>query len=29
MHDIRQFNNAGTVTVNGSEQPVWRLAERK
>jgi class 3 adenylate cyclase len=29
MRDIRQFSNAGTVTVNGSEQPVWRLAERK
>jgi class 3 adenylate cyclase len=29
MRDIRQFANAGTVTVNGAEQPVWRLAERK
>jgi class 3 adenylate cyclase len=29
MRDIRQFANVGTVTVNGAEQPVWRLAERK
>ncbi|MDT5228254.1 MAG: hypothetical protein QOH94_2047 [Mycobacterium sp.] len=29
MRDIRQFANAGTVTVNGAEQPVWRLVERK
>jgi class 3 adenylate cyclase len=29
MRDIRQFSNVGTVTVGGSEQPIWRLAERK
>ena len=29
MRDIRQFADAGTVTVNGAEQPVWRLVERK
>jgi len=29
MHNIRQFSNVGAVTVNGSEQPIWRLVERK
>ena len=29
MRDIRQFTPAGSVTVNGLEQPIWRLAERK
>lgn len=29
MRDIRQFTAAGTVTVNGTEQPIWRLADRK
>ena len=29
MRDIRQFTNAGTVTVDGAEQPIWRLVERK
>jgi hypothetical protein len=29
MRDIRQFTPAGSVTVDGSEQPIWRLAERK
>jgi class 3 adenylate cyclase len=29
MRDIRQFTSAGTITVEGVEQPVWRLAERK
>jgi class 3 adenylate cyclase len=29
MRDIRQFTPAGSVTVNGVEQPIWRLAERK
>jgi class 3 adenylate cyclase len=28
MRDSRQFTSAGTVTVDGEEQPVWRLAER-
>ncbi len=29
MRDIRQFTPAGTITVDGSEQPIWRLADRK
>jgi class 3 adenylate cyclase len=29
MRDIRQFSPAGSITVGGSEQPIWRLAERK
>jgi hypothetical protein len=29
MRDIRQFANAGTVTVDGTEQSIWCLTERK
>jgi class 3 adenylate cyclase len=29
MRDIRQFTPAGSITVDGLEQPVWRLSERK
>jgi class 3 adenylate cyclase len=29
MRDIRHFTPAGSVTVDGSEQPIWRLSERK
>ena len=29
MRDIRHFTPAGTITVGGSEQPIWRLSERK
>lgn len=29
MRDIRQFTPAGNLVVDGSEQPIWRLAERK
>jgi class 3 adenylate cyclase len=29
MRDIRQFTPAGNITVDGSEQPIWRLSERK
>lgn len=29
MRDIRQFTAVGTVTVGGTEQPVWKLADRK
>ena len=29
MRDIRQFAPAGSLTVDGSEQPIWRLVERK
>jgi len=29
MRDIRQFTPAGSITVDGSEQPIWRLAERQ
>jgi class 3 adenylate cyclase len=29
MRDIRQFTPAGSITVGGSEQPIWRLSERK
>jgi class 3 adenylate cyclase len=28
MRDIRQFTPAGTITVGGEEQPIWRLTER-
>jgi class 3 adenylate cyclase len=28
MQDIRQFTPAGSITVGGSEQPIWRLSER-
>lgn len=27
MHDIYTFVSAGSVTVNGEEQPIWRLAD--
>jgi class 3 adenylate cyclase len=29
MRDIRQFTPAGSITVDGAEQPIWRLSERK
>ncbi len=29
MRDIRQFTPAGSITVDGSEQPIWRLSDRK
>jgi class 3 adenylate cyclase len=29
MQDIRRFTPAGSVTVGGSEQPIWRLSEQK
>jgi class 3 adenylate cyclase len=29
MHDLRQFTPAGSITVGGTEQPIWRLSERK
>ena len=29
VHDIRQFTPAGSITVGGVEQPIWRLADRK
>ncbi|WP_422207936.1 adenylate/guanylate cyclase domain-containing protein [Mycobacterium sp.] len=29
LRDIRQFTPAGNLVVDGSEQPIWRLAERK
>jgi class 3 adenylate cyclase len=28
MREIRQFTPAGSITVGGSEQPIWRLSER-
>ena len=28
MRDIRQFAPAGSITVGGAEQPIWRLSER-
>lgn len=28
MQDTRQFTPAGTITVGGSEQPIWRLSEQ-
>jgi class 3 adenylate cyclase len=29
MRDMRQFTPAGSVTVDGGEQPIWRLSDRK
>jgi class 3 adenylate cyclase len=29
MRDIRQFTPAGSITVDGLEQPIWQLSERK
>ena len=29
MRDIRQFTSAGSITVDGAEQQIWRLSERK
>ena len=29
MRDMRQFTPAGSITADGSEQPIWRLSERK
>jgi class 3 adenylate cyclase len=29
MRDIRHFTPAGSITVDGSEQPIWRLSDRK
>jgi class 3 adenylate cyclase len=29
MRDIRKFIAAGTVTVDGVEQPIWKLTDRK
>ena len=29
MRDGRSFTSAGVITVDGEEQPVWRLAERQ
>ena len=29
MRDTRQFTAAGEVTVDGTPQPIWRLAERQ
>jgi class 3 adenylate cyclase len=29
MRDIRHFTPAGSITVDGVEQPIWRLSERK
>jgi class 3 adenylate cyclase len=28
MRDVRQFTPAGTISVGGSELPIWRLSER-
>lgn len=29
MRDSRPFTSAGTITVDGTEQPIWRLSERE
>ena len=29
MRDSRHFTAAGTISVNGNEEPVWRLSERQ
>jgi class 3 adenylate cyclase len=29
MRDIRQFTPAGAVMVDGAEQPIWRLTDRR
>jgi class 3 adenylate cyclase len=28
MRDLRQFTPAGSIVVDGSEQPIWRLSDR-
>ncbi|MCV7332564.1 HAMP domain-containing protein [Mycobacterium cookii] len=28
MRDIRQFTPAGSISVDGAEQPIWRLSDR-
>jgi hypothetical protein len=28
MRDTRSFTSTGAITVDGAEQPIWRLAER-
>jgi len=28
MRDSRDFTSAGVITVDGEEQPIWRLADR-
>jgi class 3 adenylate cyclase len=29
MRDTRQFTSTGVVTVDGVEEPIWRLSERQ
>jgi hypothetical protein len=29
MRDGRNFTSAGAITVDGEEQPIWRLVERQ
>jgi class 3 adenylate cyclase len=29
LRDTRQFTPAGTITVDGAEEPIWRLTERQ
>jgi class 3 adenylate cyclase len=29
MRDSRRFTPAGTIAVDGSEEPIWRLSERQ
>jgi hypothetical protein len=29
MRDTRSFTSAGTITVDGEEQLVWRLADKQ
>jgi class 3 adenylate cyclase len=29
MRDFHQFTAAGSLTVGGAEQPIWRLSERQ
>jgi len=29
MRESRDFESAGTITVDGEAQPIWRLTERQ
>jgi class 3 adenylate cyclase len=29
LRDSRSFSSAGVITVDGEEQPIWRVAERQ
>ena len=29
MRDSRHFTRVGVITVDGAEEPIWRLSERQ